>query len=114
MTGSEPLAETIRRAASLMLERADAMDADLRANDYWGAPSADETEGAYRLGVAGGLGGAAGELAAPWHPEANRAVARWLQIQAADLDVWGKDPGGFWAYALELARHYLGEAERPS
>lgn len=110
MSEAQEHADIMRSAASLLLERADAMDAEFKTNAYWGWSSAEGDAEVFRRGVAGGLGGASGELAAPWHPEANRAVARWLQITAADLDVWGKDVGGFWAYALDAARHYLGEA----
>lgn len=110
MTKTETPDATMRRAASLMLERADAMDAELATSDYWGWSSAEDTAEVYRDGVSGGLPGAAGALAGPWNPEANRALARWLQLEAGQYAIWGQDDIGHFAYALDVARNYLGEA----
>jgi len=111
MTDSETPAETMRAAASLMIERADAMDAEFKTNAYRGWSGSKDAGDVYRQGVVNAMGGAGGELAAPWSPEASRAVARWLHLAAADYAAWGKDAAGHHAYALDVARHYLGEAE---
>lgn len=113
MTDPESPAVTMRRAAALLLERADAMDAEMRSSRYWGFADAVTTPEAevYRRGVSGGLGGASGELAAPWTPEANRALARWLRFEAVSAPEIGEVVfrGGRPVYALAVACAYLGE-----
>jgi hypothetical protein len=109
----ESPAATMRRAAQLMLDRADAMDAELRTSRYWGFADAVTTPKAevYRRGVSGGLGGASGDLAAPWTPEANRALANWLRLEAVSAPEIGEWAfrGGRPVHALAVAAAYLGE-----
>jgi hypothetical protein len=107
----ESPAATIRRAARLLADRADAMDAELQANPYWGCSEGTPPAEAYRQGVAGGLGGASGDLAAPWTPEANRALARWLRFEAVNAPEIGTMVfrGGRPVHALAVACAYLGE-----
>jgi hypothetical protein len=113
MTDAERPADTMRRAAQLMIDRADAMDAELRTNRYWGFADAEWTIPAdvYRRGVAGGLGGPAGEMAAPWTPDANRALAGWLRMEAVNAPELGEMTfrGGRPVRALAVAAAYLGE-----
>jgi len=114
-------AETIREAAKLMRERAEAVDAEMASNPYWAsdpeqspAPARSER---YRLGVTGGLGGASGEMASAWDIDANLAVGDWLDSEAGradgmdgyeDSDAYPLMLEGF-RHPLAVARLYLGE-----
>lgn len=101
-------AETMRAAAKLMRERADAMEAEMRRNPYWGLSG--ELDERYRAGVKDGLGGAAAEMAAAFDLSAVRSLADLLMKLAWLDDV---DPGGLGAdidgKLRRMCRHYLGE-----
>ena len=103
MTGQP--AETLRRAAALLAEHAGAVEAEMAdpGNRYWGGTGSDR----YRTGVRSGLGGASGELAALFTPDAARSLAGWLEEVASDrhatLPAWVE------AAALTVARACLGE-----
>lgn len=110
-TPQAPAAD-LRRAAALMRERADAMDAEMkRKPKMWGCGYRDETAAA--------LGGPAGEMAAPWDQASVRAVADWLDEEAADWETYKASDqeflaglhGGDLAAALVAARAYLGTGE---
>lgn len=97
-------AEELREAARLMRERADAMYDEMdRMPASW--------ECGYRAETSGALGGPAGELAGPWDPEANRAVAGWLEAESAKI-VGLRSELAFTAISgwpsVKVARAYLG------
>lgn len=75
---SGPLAVLGQAAWRLRLLAA-AVDDDLERNGYWGPLAHRDPMQAYAAGVSGGLGGAAGSLAAAWTPEVTRAAAAWLE-----------------------------------
>jgi len=107
---SETPAETLRRAAKLIRERVEALRAEMTENAYWGYPSAGSADAAYRIGVDGGLGGAAGEMAAPWDLSANAAVAALLDkiawMVGMDAELLGRVGVD---ETLAVARAYIGE-----
>jgi len=103
MTSTESPAETMRRAAKRMRERAEhAAPSPWKQNDTEVIDGDQET-------VVDGLNPANAEHIADMHPGVAHAVANWLQLAAADYAVHGKDAAGHWAYALDVARAYLGE-----
>jgi hypothetical protein len=86
MTGTP--AESLRRAAALLGERAEAVEAEMASpqDRYWGETGSES----YRTGVRNGLGGASGELAALLTPEAARSLSAWLTSTANRAT----EPGG--------------------
>lgn len=109
-------AETLRKAARLMRERAEATtpDADWTEGHYWiadydmyGNPVQTEI---------GGMGGA-GDAAhySSWHPAVALAVADWLDLMAADYAPYWAEPYAapfvpVIEKAYQIARTYLGES----
>jgi hypothetical protein len=95
-------ADTLRKAAKLMRERAGEMRVEMdRRPATW--------EHGYRAETAASLGGPAGELAGPWGPDATEAVAEWLETEAVMAEKRGNSTEGQTFHALKVARAYLGE-----
>ena len=109
---TETPAETIRRAAALMRERAEAAMRDGASKPPW-AVGARQSCGCCEV-VTDADGSQitvaddrqSGHIAS-WHPFAALAVADWLDAAA---QAW--DEGMEWDEALAVARAYLGEAAR--
>ena len=130
---TEHPAETIRRAATLMRERAEAASQGpwkswLEGRDHEGGDSFIQTTGRWDLTI--GYESAAGDhgwvkqwdadqdYIASWHPIVALAVADWLDGAAEDARDAFQQPNGEWemphygavSSALRIARAYLGEA----
>jgi hypothetical protein len=127
MTGSESPAATIRRAASLMRERAEAAAEGPwhPVAGIWGdeiataviARDGDPSDPHTWL-LATGFGDApqqkaTAEHAASWHPLVALAVAVWLDIEATIAERGMPDESGSIHPALVVARAYLGEPVTP-
>jgi hypothetical protein len=105
----------MREAAKLMRERADLMAAEMGAEagapypPYWTRINGDVDE-RYRAGVKNGLGGSAGEMAAPFDLSTAYYLAELLMKLAWLHDV---EPGALGAdidgKLLRMCRAYLGE-----
>jgi hypothetical protein len=112
-------AETLRRAAALMRERAEAARAGRWLAD--GSELFADWEDSRYIGVCDGSlaeGNVANaEHIASWHPAVALAVADWLDAQAADVESFVDGEVGWvtveWraanTAALIVARAYLGE-----
>ena len=100
-------AELLRRAASLMRERAEGAERDYYSRGPWTATVFDDGRawvGPARLPMHGYPNTA--EHIASWHPAAARAVADWLDHEAETFEYVGDT---FGAPAFRVARAYLGE-----
>jgi hypothetical protein len=126
---TETPAETIRHAAKLMRERAEAAtpspwcwEATGDKDSSWAAGlvhdedgnpltgEIDKGEGSIIDGVCESIDGNPGDGAhiASWHPGVALAVADWLDEAAGAYEAFaGAAPG----HSLKVARAYLGEAE---
>ena len=114
-------AETLRRAASLMRERAEAATpspwhttTEGLTHPGWGTEVRSETATVVGdcCGYQGGANLADGEHIASWHPAVALAVADLLDAQATFMEDGGDFSdieGGGDANALTIARAYLGE-----
>lgn len=113
MTVPESPVSVLRRTATLMRERADAMEREMSdpENPYWRCATGATPDENYRAGVSNGLGGASGEMAAAWDLSANRAVADWLDVEAAIAERRLPDDSGIIHAVLRIACAYLGEAD---
>jgi len=93
----------LHEAARLMRGRAGQMRGEMdRRPATWGPGYRDEVQAS--------LGGPAGEMAAPWDPEAAEAVAEWLETEAHMFGLRGNSAEGQTLHALKVARAYLGPA----
>ena len=122
MSTTETTAGMLRRAAGLMIERAEAATpgpwrpvAGIWQTETFAAVIGPKgvAEDAETWLMATGRGAASQEAdadhAASWHPLVAHAVAAWLQLEAANYDVRGRQPEGHTGYAETVARAYLGE-----
>lgn len=114
-------AETLRRAASLMRERA--THPDVSGSPWTASPHGDVHDDG-SLWVCDSQSGETAEHIASWHPAVALAVAVWLDVVAARyealLDTFapGSRAGAVtaaenvtgWHEVLTVARAYLGEA----
>jgi hypothetical protein len=98
---SESAGETLRRAAALLNEHAQAVEDDMASpqDRYWGGTSSER----YRIGVQNGLGGVPGDFAALFTPAVARDLAEWLTAEA------GYEFAGIPDIPLAVARSLLGE-----
>jgi len=119
---TENPAETIRRAAALMRERAEAMPPppwraegrDVTATqDYSGDDFDPDWDCAFNVAVCRRQDEA--EHIASWHPLVALAVADWLDREAAFIDaqVFPRSDPAMERYPLAVARAYLGEESAP-
>ena len=111
MTGTpETPAQIIIRAAKLIAERADAMEAEMATSVYWECPDPGEcctsADDRYRAGISNGLGGAAADTAGAWDLTTQRAVVAWLEDAAK---AYGTDVYAWPGHSLKVACAYLGE-----
>lgn len=112
MTAPEAPAAILRRAAAQIRERADAMEQEIAdpENTYWRWMPGDDINGKYRAGVDNGLGGASGEMAAPWDLRTGRAVADLLDriawMAGLDAELIGRVGCD---EVMAIARAYLNE-----
>ena len=104
-------AETLRKAASLMRERAEATtpDAAWTEGHYWIADY--DMHGDPVQTEIGGMGGA-GDAAhySSWHPAVALAVADWLEQAAIHFEGGSLTVHPMAKRAIAVARAYLGEA----
>jgi methylmalonyl-CoA mutase N-terminal domain/subunit len=104
------------RAAEYIRQRADAMEAEMADpfRSYWRFETAADANTRYRAGVANGLGGPAGEMAAPWDLATSRAVAALLDkiawMVGMDAELAGRVGVD---EAIAVARAYLSDEEGP-
>ena len=112
-------AETLRRAAALMRERAEAAGRDWNADcepgdslHLWVADHdpRDPSGQTATQRLVGGADAPWSEHIASWHPTVALAVADWLDAYAERLEVLGHAIGSNHGQALAVARAYLGEA----
>lgn len=89
-------AETLREAASLMRERAEAALASAPGDANWHAVSSLMADGKTPRDA---------EHIASWHPAVALAVADWLE---SEVNEWGDLPHMLNPHALAVARAYLG------
>jgi hypothetical protein len=111
VSDNETPAETIRRAAALMRERAQG-----QPETPWLAVAPEDAGSLAKIVtadvpewiVARTLADAADHIAS-WHPLVALAVAEWLETEAHMVDLRGNSPEGQTFGALKVARAYLGE-----
>lgn len=110
---TETPAETIRRAATLMRERAREVNHVFpwraEGRDVTATQDYDGNDPDWDMGVvlARCTRQDEAEHIASWHPIAALAVADWLAVAADAYESWpGAEPG----HSLKVARAYLGEA----
>ena len=117
-------AETLRRAAALMRERAEAAESMLASPwsvGAWGESGGGARDG-YSIGYAtdNPLAGLVATCAdyvpldaadhiASWHPAVALAVADWLDAEAGAVEFDGGRPDLLSTQAVTVARTYLGE-----
>ena len=102
-------AETLRRAAALMRERAEAAvlspwEAVEGASGHWWVEHPNTAD------IALDLHGENARHIASWHPAVALAVADWLEAAARDKGADVITAGRGDAYPLAVARAYLGES----
>ena len=115
-------AETLRRAAALMRERAEAATTHPFGRSWTASPHGDVHTG-YSEWICDSADGGTAEHIASWHPAVALAVADWLDAEARQIDAYlakQADPtwrfAGLWtraaeerhAHALTVAQTYLG------
>lgn len=99
-------AELLRRAASLMRERATHPD---MSTSPWSASPHGDVHDDGSLWVCDTQSGEAAEHIASWHPAVALAVVDWLNAYAERMEVLGHAIGSNQGHALAVARAYLGE-----
>lgn len=98
-------AGTLRAAAYRLQQEIAAVHLDLRDNPYWGGEQ--RPADAYARGVAGGLGGPAGDYAATMHPWVGLGLATAFHVAADDFETRVLPPPASSAL-LVVARAVLG------
>lgn len=108
--------ETLRRAASLMRERAEASAVYAQVEGWWQPEGIRDVMLGFDDSIIGADEDA--EHIASWHPAVALAVADWLDATAAENDSPPDSALGFLNFigadalaALAAARAYLGEAD---